>query len=123
MLSDILNPEGSYCRPNASLSLPRGMAFEIVVTGDRSEARRYIGGPVWIGGLRSSIPPPLDGTIGPATSRIWNRLEPIPVEVVSQRSGTGDIIKIKNGKIRFKRQWVHLPPLCGSPVHEQLILN
>ncbi|MBU6480028.1 MAG: hypothetical protein KGS09_05735 [Nitrospirae bacterium] len=34
------------------------MAFEIAIARGRSEARHHIGGPVWNGGLRSSMPTP-----------------------------------------------------------------
>src|SRR5215471_16886841 len=84
-LSSILNPGGSCCRPNASLSLLRDMAFQIVVTADRFEAHRHIGGPPWNGGVRSSIATPLGRTITQPTAGARSSLQPIPVQRVSQR--------------------------------------
>ena len=87
-------------------SRPGGAAFEIVIAVGRSEARRHIGGPLWMGGLRSSIQPPLAGTIRRATYRKRNRLQPIPVEVVSQRSGTNDVVRMRAEKTRLKCEWL-----------------
>lgn len=53
-----LNLKGSFEGSNDSCSLPNGMPVEIVVTGDRSEARHHFGGPLWNGGLGSSMVTP-----------------------------------------------------------------
>jgi len=68
-----------------TLSLLRDMAFQIVVTADRFEAHRHIGGPPWNGGVRSSIATPLGRTITQPTAGARSSLQPIPVQRVSQR--------------------------------------
>ncbi len=82
------------------------MAFEIVITGDRSEARRHIGGPLCHGGLRVSIPTP----------SWWNdRMDGIlDMEQASAYSGGSRKSTLRNGRrredetgtIRLLPQWL-----------------
>ena len=103
MLADILNQEGPTVGRTLH-SLPRGMAFEVAIAGGRSEARHHIGGQRWPGGLRSSIPTPSWWNDWTGDIQETKQVQPIPVEVVSQRSGRDDVVRIRAGKIRLKRE-------------------
>jgi len=82
-------------RPGNLFALPERFAlsaereaFHIVVTADRIEAHRHIGGPSRNGGVRSSIATPHGRKIIRPTSRARSSLQTIPAGGVSQRSAT-----------------------------------